>query len=273
MPVNLFSISGIIYLAGMAAYFFPDKNRRASQAGFFMLTAGSLITAAGFAVRWQYYYQAMDQNIFLSFPVTNLYESIIFCILCTLIIYLMFERKTKYTRTGWLAAFFGGTGMLLPAIMNVSEQASPFVPALKSYWLIAHVLLSFLAYACFAMAAITGTAFLINSKGGKKLQRSMLISNIKSYIKSGTALFTIGGLLFGAVWAQTAWGRFWSWDPKETWAFITWCVYLIFLHIIKRYKLSEKTVAYFSIISFIFVIFTFLGVNLLLSGLHSYGAS
>jgi cytochrome c-type biogenesis protein CcsB len=88
---------------------------------------------------------------------------------------------------------------------------------------------------------------------------------------SGFPIFTLGGLIFGAIWADQAWGVYWSWDPKETWSLITWLVYAFYLHarLLRGWR-GHKT-AVVSIIGFIAVIFTYLGVNLLLSGLHSYG--
>ncbi len=95
---------------------------------------------------------------------------------------------------------------------------------------------------------------------------------IYKFITAGFAIFTIGGLVFGAVWAETSWGRYWSWDPKETWAFITWVIYGIYLH--GRYSLrwSKEMAAAIALIGFLVTIFTYLGVNLLFSGLHSYGS-
>ncbi len=84
-------------------------------------------------------------------------------------------------------------------------------------------------------------------------------------------MFTAGALIFGAIWAQHAWGSYWSWDPKETWALITWIIYTGYLHTRFVKKMRGKGSAVISIIGFVFTIFTFFGVNYLLSGLHSYG--
>jgi cytochrome c-type biogenesis protein CcsB len=92
-------------------------------------------------------------------------------------------------------------------------------------------------------------------------------------IAVGFPVFTIGGLIFGAIWADQAWGVYWSWDPKETWSLITWFVYAIYLHARYMRGWRGKKVAILSVIGFVSVIFTYLGVNLLLSGLHSYGSA
>jgi cytochrome c-type biogenesis protein CcsB len=91
-------------------------------------------------------------------------------------------------------------------------------------------------------------------------------------IAIGFPLFTIGGLVMGAVWANSAWGKYWTWDPKETWSLITWFVYALYLHARFVAGWRGKRVAILSVVGFIAVIFTYLGVNLVLSGLHSYGA-
>lgn len=91
-------------------------------------------------------------------------------------------------------------------------------------------------------------------------------------IAIGFPIFTLGGLIFGAIWADQAWGTYWSWDPKETWSLITWFVYAFFLHARIMRGWRGKAVAIVAVVGFVAVIFTYLGVNLLLSGLHSYGA-
>jgi cytochrome c-type biogenesis protein CcsB len=87
----------------------------------------------------------------------------------------------------------------------------------------------------------------------------------------GYPIFTVGALIFGAVWAETAWGRWWGWDPKETWALITWLVYTAYLHTRLIRRLRGRMSAVLAIVGFAFTVFTFFGVNFLLSGLHSYG--
>lgn len=91
-------------------------------------------------------------------------------------------------------------------------------------------------------------------------------------IAIGFPLFTIGGLIMGAIWANSAWGKYWTWDPKETWSLITWFVYALYLHARFVGGWRGKRVAMLSIIGFVAVIFTYLGVNLVLSGLHAYGS-
>jgi len=104
------------------------------------------------------------------------------------------------------------------------------------------------------------------------ISNDLLDTLVYRFAVLGFIIFTIGGLIFGAVWADQAWGRYWSWDPKETWAFITWLTYGVYLHGRLYAKWSGIVVNSLAIIGFLMTIFTFLGVNLLLSGLHSYGS-
>ena len=128
------------------------------------------------------------------------------------------------------------------------------------------------------LMVILSTLFFIYGLSIKNLFKNidfeldMLERIIYKFITAGFAIFTIGGLVFGAVWAETSWGRYWSWDPKETWAFITWVIYGIYLH--GRYSLrwSKEMAASIALIGFLVTIFTYLGVNLLFPGLHSYGS-
>ena len=92
------------------------------------------------------------------------------------------------------------------------------------------------------------------------------------FIAVGFAIFTIGGMVFGAIWAEVAWGRFWSWDSKESWTFITWIIYGLYLHGRLSNKWSKELAATVALIGLLSTIFTFLGVNLLIAGLHSYGS-
>ncbi len=91
-------------------------------------------------------------------------------------------------------------------------------------------------------------------------------------IAMGFPIFTLGGLIFGAIWADQAWGKYWTWDPKETWSLITWFFYAFYLHSRLMRGWKGKKVAMVAVLGFVAVIFTYLGVNLLLSGLHSYGS-
>jgi cytochrome c-type biogenesis protein CcsB len=130
------------------------------------------------------------------------------------------------------------------------------------------VITCFLAYAAFAISFIAGLLYLVKGKGivppGEKLDEI----NYRSIIVGFPMLSA--GILTGAVWAHYAWGSYWSWDPKETWSLITWIIYALYLHarLVRGWK--GKRIAMVSIVGFLSVIFTYFGVNFILSGLHSY---
>ena len=275
MNADIFSISGILYLAAMVCYLFYllSKKNLAGAAATFLMISGALCGVISFVLRYKYYYKTMETGLFLSFPVTNMFESVHFCILCTIVIYLVYEFRRKNKFAGLFVASVAGIGILSISLSNFSGEPALFVPALQSYWLLAHVLLSFVSYACFVVAAGLGVVILVSFNKHSAKQQDEYVKNIKIFVSAGFVLFTIGGLIFGAIWANSAWGRFWSWDPKESWAFITWCVYLLFIHLLRRKWPSNKMTAVFSVCGLIVVLFTFLGVNILLSGLHSYGNS
>ena len=142
-----------------------------------------------------------------------------------------------------------------------------FLPALQSYWLVAHVTLSFTAYALFGLSACAGAALLCG--GAAPETAAPLIRRLNLL---GLVIFTIGGLFFGSIWAHHSWGRFWAWDPKETWAFITWCAFLAILHFDHRRELPPRKLAAATLAAFAVLIFTYVGVNIFFAGLHSYAA-
>jgi cytochrome c-type biogenesis protein CcsB len=136
------------------------------------------------------------------------------------------------------------------------------------------------AIVAFSYAAACGLIFVVMRFGGllRKIISSFNISaemldeiTYKS-IAVGFPIFTLGGLIFGAIWADQAWGKYWTWDPKETWSLITWFFYAFYLHSRLMRGWKGKRVAIVAVLGFMAVIFTYLGVNLLLSGLHSYGS-
>ena len=226
-----------------------------------------LLLFAAFALRWMHYIETMQANLLLSFPVATFYESTAFFILSLLCTLMLMSFKSWQPKVWFVADFLCATCLLGLALMKIPTQPVLFLPSLKSYWLLAHVSLSFISYGIFALAAIFGILSLI----GRSPCRGY-VKQIRSLLYVGIVLFSIGGIFFGALWAQTSWGRFWAWDPKETWAFITWCSYLALIHLDYRKKLSDKALSILAVTCFALVLFTFVGVNALFAGLHSYAS-
>jgi len=211
-------------------------------------------------------------------PLTNMYESLVFYSWCITLLYLLWEKKMPSRLSGALvmpfAFFFIAYASLAP---GVSAQIDPLIPALQSNWLHAHVLTCFLSYASFTISCALSILYLIKQgqkkEGQNNHQQNFSLENLETLIYKtiaiGFPLLTIG-IITGAAWANYAWGSYWSWDPKETWSLITWFIYAVFLHARLRREWRGKRLAILSIVGFGAVLFTYFGVNYVLSGLHSY---
>ena len=165
--------------------------------------------------------------------------------------------------------------MALASSPLMPKEAVPLVPALQSYWLWLHVSVTLFGEAFFALAFITSIMYLVaESKNRRGVKTGLTAEKLDSIsyrcIAIGFPLFTLGGLVFGMIWAYKAWGAYWSWDPKETWSLITWFVFALYLHtrIVMGWK--GRRSAYVAIFGFLSALFTYFGVNYLLAGLHSY---
>jgi len=147
------------------------------------------------------------------------------------------------------------------------------VPALQSWWMKIHVPANFIGYGTFALSAMVGAAYLLKERGvlADRLPSLEVLDDVMyKAITVGFAFFTIATIL-GALWAADAWGGYWSWDPKETWALIVWLNYAAWLHMRLMKGLRGRMAAWWALIGLLVTTFAFLGVNMFLSGLHSYG--
>jgi ABC-type transport system involved in cytochrome c biogenesis permease subunit len=169
-----------------------------------------------------------------------------------------------------LAAIVDLLALLLLVISSsplVPYAVVPPMPALRSGWMIVHIVLAFLGEAFFTVAFGASILFLLSSSPEKRarLDRITYIS-----IAYGYVLFTLGALVFGAIWAHRTWGRYWGWDPKETWSLITWLIYSVYLHLRFVRKRSPRVSAITSIAGYLAMLFTLFGVNWLYSSIHAY---
>ena len=236
-----------------------------------------MIHTAAIALRWVESYQLGVGHA----PLSNMYESLVFFSWCIALLNLLWEWKLK---SRFLGAFTMPFAFLFIAYASlapgISDRIDPLIPALQSNWLHAHVITCFISYASFALSCAMSVIYLMKLKGqetGKKETRlTSLFPSLDSLdalvyktVVVGFPLLTLG-IVTGAAWANYAWGSYWSWDPKETWSLITWFVYAIFLHARFAREWRGKRTALLSIIGFAAVIFTYFGVNYVLSGLHSY---
>jgi cytochrome c-type biogenesis protein CcsB len=353
-----FGISTMAYILAMMIYitYLAFKKKQIGIMATAVTIIGFISQTLAIGLRWAEFASVSGMGFLRSVPLTNLYESLTFFVWCLILGYLIIEFKFKNRSFGAFITPIAGLVLAFIDLSGVSKQIQPLVPALKSNWLLAHVTMSFISYAAFALSFGTGLMYLI-VKSEKRNESSYIFWTmtlgvlvivlaamgidvltfkvmvkpevfVKSYlfkasflnpshtikmlswaisalvlfviwrfgyilksaidklnvkadildeityksIAVGFPIFTLGGLIFGAIWANQAWGVYWSWDPKETWSLITWFIYAFYLHgrMIRGWK--GKKVAVVAVIGFTAVIFTYLGVNLLLSGLHSYGS-
>jgi cytochrome c-type biogenesis protein CcsB len=209
------------------------------------------------------------------FPLSNLYESLIFLAWGMSLILLIIEKTRKENLIG---VIFSPMILFIDAFATLTlpqpmQGSAPLVPALKSNWLMMHVSIMMLSYSTLLAGSLVAIAFLIINRVESSrftLQRSNLDQLSYRTLGLGFPLFTLG-IVYGAIWANEAWGSYWSWDPKETWALITWLIFAIYFHFRITYGWEGKKPAVVATVGFLFIWISYLGVNLFGSGLHSYG--
>jgi cytochrome c-type biogenesis protein CcsB len=210
-------------------------------------------------------------------PVTNLYESLSFFAWMIMGVLLIVSLKYKVKILG---AFVTPIALILMLFaFTLPREILPLAPVLRSFWHPLHVVFAFLGNAIFALAFCCGVMYLIQEKQLKSKKLGAITKRLPPLkvlddlnyqsLKFGFPLLTLG-IITGAVWANYAWGRYWDWDPKETWSLITWLLYAALLHQRLTVGWRGRKAAIMAIVGFLAVLFTFLGVNLLLSGLHTY---
>ena len=265
----LYPLSLIIYWA----HLFNTKFFSGLLASSLVWIATSLGTS-GLLIRW---YESYLINIDAGhIPISNLYEVFVLFCLITALIYLYYEEKLETKKLGAFVMIIINiaVGFLLwYSFSKGAHEIQPLVPALQSYWMKIHVPANFIGYGAFAIAAMVSIAYLISDHGYfvKYLPSKDILDDLTyRVIAIGFIFFTIATIL-GAVWAAEALGGYWSWDPKETWALIVWLNYAAWLHLRLIKGLRGNLLAWWSIIGLFITAFCFLGVNLFLSGLHSYG--
>jgi cytochrome c-type biogenesis protein CcsB len=268
--VYFVSFLGYLFMMVMGREFF-------ARAASLVTLAGLVGHSVGIVYRWIESYRLGIGHA----PLSNLYESLIFFAWTMIFLYLLVEWRTKNHSIGVFITPIAFLAMAYASYSpNISSRIQPLVPALKSNWLIAHVLTCFFGYAAFALAFCLSLMYLFKrmerpeGRGPflKLIPRGSLLDDLNyQMVMIGFLLLTLG-IITGAVWAHSAWGSYWSWDPKETWSLITWLVYAAFLHSRMVRGWRGKKLAILSIIGFCCVLFTYFGVNYL-AGLHSYAQS
>ena len=270
MNLLFFQAALFIYLFGTGAslVYLISLRKKFSQLGTIALMGGFIVQSLALVSR---YIEAGHT------PITNLHESLSFFAWSIVGVYLLLNWKY---RVDVLAAFISPMAAVLIILASLfPKEILPVAPVLNSFWLPIHVIFAFIGDAMFALAFAAGVMYLIQERQikSKKIGAfyhrlpALKVLDDLSYrcLTFGFPLLTLG-IITGSVWAESAWGSYWSWDPKETWSLITWFLYAALLHGRLTVGWRGRRAAIFAIVGFAALVFTFLGVNLLLSGLHSY---
>lgn len=243
------------YAAAAAGYFIGYRQDWLLKVSFWLAVAGAIANLSALVSR---------MSLSGRLPFSNSYEFLLSFTFVTVLMYLLYEILSNNKNAG-------GTVMLMNALLvavilllmpQQIGQTSQLMPALKSPWLTVHVLTAIAAYSAFTLAA--GLAII-------QLRNAVVTEDISIYrlVGFGFAMLSLS-IVLGAVWAEQVWGSYWTWDPKETWALVTWIIYAIYLHLHRQKGWRGNNARILVIIGFVLVLFTFFGVNYLLPGLHSY---
>lgn len=306
-----FSIENIgflsLFLATLSNWYVLTKKYKRKEknlVGQIASVVANICLALTLTLRWvEYKY----------FPLSNLYESLIFLTWGITLATILLENRIK---TKLIGATLSPLSLLTLAFANLSlpyemQQSTSLVPALKSNWLMMHVSVMMVSYVVLIIGCVTSLLYILvgnkttgfkktMNKGDNRLQLNYATNeawekvysseNLKENIElkpkvelldlldnTSYRMISLGfpfltlGLISGAVWANEAWGSYWSWDPKETWALITWLVFATYLHTRINKQWEGKKSAILATVGFIVVWICYLGVNFLGKGLHSYG--
>jgi cytochrome c-type biogenesis protein CcsB len=267
---TLFLFSTLFYWVGLLS-----RSNFGTAVGSRLCWAAVVMGWTGLMVRWfESYLIGADVG---HIPVSNLYEVFILFALITAMFYLYYEQHYATRQLGAFVMLIISAAVTFLLWYTVSRDAAdiqPLVPALQSWWMKIHVPANFIGYGTFALAAMVATAYLLKSHGilADRLPELEVLDDVMyKSISVGFAFFTVATIL-GALWAAEAWGGYWSWDPKETWALIVWLNYAAWLHMRLMTGLRGRVAAWWAVVGLLVTTFAFVGVNMFLSGLHSYGA-
>ncbi len=264
IALSVYLIATLVYLI----YLFKMKKG--------MAKAGQVLTIVGFSIHTIAilirYAEAGH------FPVVSLHESLSFFAWATILVYLICDYRSHVPSLGSFVLPLASISLIYS--MAMPSQIEPLVPALQSAWRGIHTISAFLGYGAFAVAFCLAIVYLIQERQLKRKKPGAFYYRLPSLelidflshktLAYGFPCLTIA-IITGSMWASTAWGSWWSWDPKETWSLITWFIYAAVIHARVAVGWRGKKASYLAIIGFIFILFTFLGVSILLKGLHTYG--
>ena len=264
---TLFTIVMISYFSSMIAYFIYIAAKKEIIAkvalgiqifGFVLHTAAIICRGIGAG----------------RLPLTNQYEFATSFAWGLCLLAIVFILRFRFHVMG---AFISPVMFLMIGYAAMqSKEVRNLMPALRSGWLGFHVSTAIIAYGSFGVSFVLGIIFLLRDK---LREHGFLDQHIPDRQKLDLIeyrsvalgmLFLTFTIITGAIWAERAWGSYWSWDPKETWSLITWLIYAVYLHLRIRRGYRGKSAAVFAVVGFVCVLFTYVGVNTLIPGIHSY---
>jgi cytochrome c-type biogenesis protein CcsB len=268
--ILFFKFASLCYLLGTLAYltYIIFLKRALSRAALFIVSFGFASHTLALLTRYA-------EAGYL--PVTNLFESLSF--FAWMIVGLLLIGHLKY-QIQVLGAFLAPIALIFTLYaLALPKEILPLAPVLKSFWHPFHVFFAFMGDAVFTLAFCCGIMYLIQEHQVKSKKLGAIMERLPSLkvlddlnyrcLTLGFPLLTLG-IITGSIWAEYAWGRYWGWDPKETWSLITWILFAAQLHQRLTVGWRGRKAAIMAIVGFLVVLFTFLGVNLLLPGLHNY---
>ena len=264
---TLFTAVMLLYLAAMVLYFIflVIKHVKAGKIAGYVMVIGFVLHTAALVTR------GIGAG---RLPLTNQYEFATSFAWGISLCFLMFLWKYHFQALG---AFVTPVIFLLIGYAAMqSREVRELMPALRSNWLGIHVSTAILSYGAFGVSFAVSLMFLMRQKMKDNLfwqehiPEEQKLDMISYRAVSLGFLFLTCVIITGAIWAERAWGSYWSWDPKETWSLITWIIYALYLHLRISKGWKNKSAAMFAVIGFICVIFTYIGVNTLIPGIHSY---
>jgi len=266
----------VMFMLAMLTYWLAlfSRSAFAGRVASSFTWVAVLMGLVGLMVRWYETYLVAPDVGYI--PISNLYEVFILFCLITALLYLYYEDRYETHQLGGFVLLIINAAVGFILWYTFDRQAhviQPLVPALQSYWMKVHVPANFIGYGSFSLAAMVAAAYLLVNRGilaSRVPSLEVLDDVMYKAIAIGFAFFTIATIL-GAMWAAEAWGGYWSWDPKETWALIVWLNYAAWLHLRLVKGLRGPVLAWWALVGLLVTTFAFLGVNMFLSGLHSYG--
>ncbi|MFA5099780.1 MAG: c-type cytochrome biogenesis protein CcsB [Candidatus Omnitrophota bacterium] len=254
------SFSAYISAAFLAVFSSASGKSAIQRAAGILLRAGFLFHSGMILLRWH----AAGRP-----PFASMYEALVLFSWAIVAVYFVFDALYR-AKILFIPALILALCMLLGAFFGDSAM-KPLVPALQSPWISIHVVTYFIGYGSLSVAFMLGLLYLVyrkqHSAGSDQLR--YIDTLMYRLIIFGFPFLTIG-MTTGSAWADVAWGTYWGWDPKETCSLITWLVYVVYLHMRVLRGWKDSKAAWLCIIGFLVTLFTFIGVNFILPGLHSY---